>query len=122
MKKKLLALILSVFAMTVQAQGENDVFQGKWNFNAPTAPYGYNEGILNFQQKDGKLTAKIELPNSDLDIQQLKKEKFGYSCSEYIEGSEVTIKFIKVQENGETGLKVVAEADGQVIDVKLKRK
>lgn len=55
-------------------------------------------------------------------IQQLKKEKFGYSCSEYIEGSEVTIKFIKVQENGETGLKVVAEADGQVIDVKLKKK
>lgn len=122
MKKKLLALFLSVFAMTVQAQGENDVFQGKWNFNAPTAPYGYNEGELTFQQKNGKLTAKFELPNTDLNIQQLKKEKFGYSCTEYIDGSEVTIKFIEVKENGKTSLKVVAEADGQIMDVKLKRK
>lgn len=122
MKKKLLALFLSVFAMTVQAQGENDVFQGKWDFNAPTAPYGYNEGELTFQQKNGKLTAKFELPNTDLNIQQLKKEKFGYSCTEYIDGSEVTIKFIEVKENGKTSLKVVAEADGQIMDVKLKRK
>ncbi|MDY3070452.1 MAG: hypothetical protein SOR57_12550 [Parabacteroides sp.] len=122
MKKTFFALFMSVFALTAQAQGEKEVFQGKWDFNAPTAPYGYNEGELTFQQKNGKLTAIVELPNTDLNIQQLKKENFGYSCTEYIDGSEVTIKFIKVQENGKTSLKVVAEADGQVMDVKLKRK
>lgn len=122
MKKTIFALFLSVFALTAHAQGEKEVFQGTWDFNAPTAPYGYHEGELTFQQKNGKLTAKVELPNTDLNIQQLKKENFGYSCTEYIDGSEVTIKFIKVKENNKTNLKVVAEADGQIMDVKLKRK
>jgi len=70
---------------------------------------------------EDKLTADVSLTYANFQLDQLKKESFGYSCSEYIDGSTVYIKFFITEKNGKKELKAVAEADGQVIDVQLTR-
>lgn len=122
MKTFVLTLLMSIFAWTMQAQNDSDLFTGKWSINAPSAPYGYQDGELVFQQMNGQLTVDVDLSGTVLKIRQLKKENYGYSCSEYIDGSQVYIKFIISNKNGKKTLSGEAEADGQVIDVQLTRK
>lgn len=122
MKSIILALLMSVSFLTLQAQSESELFSGKWSVDAPDAPYGYHEGELAFQRVKGKLTASVNLPYTNLKIDNLKKEEYGYSCSQYIDGTTVKIRFIIEKKAGKKCLSAVAEADGQDIDVRLSRK
>ncbi len=117
----MITFLMSTFALISQAQNDSDLLRGNWNIKAPSAPYGYQEGKISFHQTEDKLTADVSLTYANFQLDQLKKESFGYSCSEYIDGSTVYIKFFITEKNGKKELKAVAEADGQVIDVQLTR-
>lgn len=121
MKTTIITMLMTAFAWTSYAQSDADLLKGKWNIKAPSAPYGYQEGKISFHQTEDKLTADVSLTYANFQLDQLKEESFGYSCSEYIDGSTVYIKFFITEKNGKKELKAVAEADGQVIDVQLTR-
>lgn len=121
MKTGMITFLMSTFALISQAQNDSDLLRGNWNIKAPSAPYGYQEGKISFHQTEDKLTADVSLTYANFQLDQLKKESFGYSCSECIDGSTVYIKFFITEKNGKKELKAVAEADGQVIDVQLTR-
>lgn len=119
----LILLSMQTFSLPLQAQNESELLNGKWFFNAPSAPYVYQEGELLFNKKQGELILNINLTtrNCKLKIDKLKKENFGYSCSTYIDGNTVHIKFIIEGEKGNKTLKVIAESGGEIINVLLNR-
>ncbi len=58
--------IFLVFAMIIattfsfQATAQNKKVTGEWKYEVNQAPYGYNKGVLSFEnQKDGKLAGKV---------------------------------------------------------------
>ena len=50
--KKLIFLLFAIFllfgSLSLNAQVKK-TYQGKWNFEAPTAPEGYNTGVITFK-------------------------------------------------------------------------
>ena len=105
MKTGMITFLMSTFALISQAQNDSDLLRGNWNIKAPSAPYGYQEGKISFHQTEDKLTADVSLTYANFQLDQLKKESFGYSCSEYIDGSTVYIKFFITEKNGKKELK-----------------
>ena len=85
MKTGMITFLMSTFALISQAQNDSDLLRGNWNIKAPSAPYGYQEGKISFHQTEDKLTADVSLTYANFQLDQLKKESFGYSCSEYID-------------------------------------
>jgi len=63
MKKILLVSIFFVIiAGTLQAavsQGNKDVV-GEWKYEVPTAPYGYEKGVLTITEKEGQLAGEVK--------------------------------------------------------------
>ncbi|MEE1232238.1 MAG: hypothetical protein U0L16_03065 [Phocaeicola sp.] len=121
MKLMIGALLMSAF-LTIQTQSESDLLCGKWDVKVPEAPYGYHEGELTFQRVKGKLRVCVSLPYTNLNIGNLEKEEYGYSCSQYIDGTSVNIRFIIQRKGEQECLCAVAEVGGQTMDVKLSRK
>ncbi len=121
MKFMIGALLMSAF-LTIQTQSESDLLCGKWEVKVPEVPYGYHEGELTFQRVKEKLRVCVSLPYTNLNIGNFKKEEYGYSCSQYIDGTSVNIRFIIKKKGEQKCLFAVAEIDGKTMDVKLFRK
>ncbi len=63
MKKFLiLTLVAALVAVTLSAMvstGNKDVV-GKWKYEVPSAPYGYEKGVLNFSEKENELAGEVK--------------------------------------------------------------
>jgi len=63
MKKFLiLTLVAAMVAVTLSAMvstGNKDVV-GEWKYEVPTAPYGYEKGVLNFSEKENELAGEVK--------------------------------------------------------------
>lgn len=97
MKNKLLLLtVIVVFcAVTVSAQTgpKQDNTIGKWKFEAPYAPEGFNTGLIEFSFAENKYSSSITFTGSDYKIagENTKLEKDTLTFSVYVEGNEVAI-------------------------------
>jgi len=97
MKNKffLLAALLIFCAVTLSAQTgtKQDNAVGKWKFEAPYAPEGYNTGLIEFSFAENKYSSSITFTGSDYKIsgENTKLEKDTLTFSVYVEGNEVAI-------------------------------
>lgn len=75
MKKAFTTLLCLLFCITISAQDKAADFSklvGDWSFSAPDAPYGYQDGSFQIKQENGKLTAKVNIQGSTLEINDIK--------------------------------------------------
>ena len=81
-----------LLCITLQAQNKNIV--NLWEFSAPEAPYGYQEGTFLIKETEGKLTGEVKIQQSTVIVKEIKKAEDKYTCSFYIDGQavDVTIK------------------------------
>lgn len=64
--KKLLIFVfmmalLAGSANSVMAAKSNKTVVGEWKYEVPTAPYGYEKGVVVISEKDGKLAGEVKL-------------------------------------------------------------
>lgn len=79
------------FCVALQAQSKNDNIVNSWEYNAPDAPYGYQDGLIVIKEVDGKLTGEVKIQQSTVTIKEIKKENDKYTCSLYIDGQGVDV-------------------------------
>jgi len=97
MKKILLLSVLLVcitVALTAQTQKPKFDPVGKWKFDAPYAPEGYNNGIMEFVFAEGKYSAFISFTGSDykIPLEGVKVANDSIRLNLYVEGADIAIK------------------------------
>ena len=110
--KKIAFVFLSCL-MTFTAYSKD--LTGKWTFNAPNAPYGYQEGTVEFKKIDGKPCAEVNFETETVKVDIQETEENLYNTSIPVMGSEITVKL----DNSKGDMKTTVDAMGTVIDVKL---
>ena len=120
MKKAFTTLLCLLFCITISAQdkaADLSKFVGDWSFSAPDAPYGYQDGSFQIKQENGKLTAKVNIQGSTLEINDIKAKGDTYTSSFYVDGTPVDLTM--TQKGNE--LEGMADAGGMQIPVKFKK-
>lgn len=124
MKKNVRFLVCTLLCMLMSAglYAQQDVkkeseITGKWTYEAPTAPYGYNQGMIDIQNKDGKLSAKLDIQGNITAINEIIQTGNVYTCTLFIEGASVDIT---LQPEGKK-LIGKAEVNGDVLPVTFTR-
>lgn len=86
----LLAIIAGSFDASAKVR-KKDVI-GDWKYEVPTAPYGFETGVLAFFEKNGKLAGELQLTDgSKMGLENVKLEKDVLSFSLYVEGGYVSV-------------------------------
>ncbi len=117
MKKNIFTyLMISLFAIcAVSAQTTpkkaNPV--GKWKFEAPYAPEGYNTGTIEFSFAENKYSTFISMPGSDYKIpgEQTKVENDTVSFFVLLDGTQISINLKTESEIKMTGIAVSPDGD-----------
>jgi len=96
MKRILFALLIIVAGFsTLTAQKSNSKFkpEGKWQFEAPSAPEGYTFGSMEVTFADKKYSAAMGFPGTEIKLpaEQVKFENGELTFKLYVEGEEILI-------------------------------
>lgn len=95
MKKLLIfGLFVAFIAGTLNAavKSDNKDIVGKWNYEAATAPYGYEKGQFIFDEKDGQLTGAVQfMDGTKVDLTKITFEESVLKCGLYLEGGYIGI-------------------------------
>ena len=113
----LMCLFASI-GLSAQQSAKNDLsLIGKWNYEATSAPYGYNQGVIDFVEKDGKLSAKLDIQGNVTQIESFTVKWNTYTCTLYMDGASIDVTILK------EGKKLTgkAEVNGDVMPVTFSR-
>ena len=106
----LLAVVAGSFNASAKAHPKDII--GEWKYEVPSAPYGYEAGILAFSEKEGKLAGALKLNDgSEINLQDVNLENDVLTFGVYIEGGYVTIN---TKIDGETLDGTVTTPDGEM--------
>ncbi|HVN57185.1 MAG TPA: hypothetical protein VMT63_02710 [Bacteroidales bacterium] len=100
--KKCLFLIfiaLATINLTAQTTKQKHNPEGKWEFEAPSAPGGYTSGVVEVTKTDSKLTATMSFSGNDykFPVDQVKFENDTLKINLNVDGTDVNIR-IKFEE------------------------
>lgn len=106
--------LISVCAVTAQTAPKKGNVVGKWKFEAPYAPEGYNTGSIEFSFAEDKYSTAISMTGSDYTIQgdKTKIENDNVSFVVLIEGNEIAINLKAESDIKMTGIAV--SPDGEI--------
>lgn len=95
MKKLLIiALFFATVTGTLQAavsQANKDVV-GEWNYEVPTAPYGYEKGVLSITEKKGQLAGEVKFADGyKIELKNLSYAGNEFKCGLYIDYDYISI-------------------------------
>ena len=113
-----LVCLFTSIGLSAQQSAKNDLsLIGKWNYEATSAPYGYNQGVIDFVEKDGKLSAKLDIQGNVTQIESLTVKGNTYTCTLYMDGASIDVTILK------EGKKLIgkAEVNGDVMPVTFSR-
>ena len=113
-------LLCLLFCIAISAQdkaADLSKLVGDWSFSAPDAPYGYQDGSFQIKQENGKLTAKVNIQGSTLEINDIKAKGDTYTSSFYVDGTPVDLTMTQKGNK----LEGMADAGGMQIPVKFKK-
>jgi hypothetical protein len=117
MKKIFIAFLtislVSVYAASAQTGSKTKGPLGKWKFEAPYAPEGYNTGTIEISFAENKYSTAISLSGADFIIpgDKTKLENDTLSFSVMIDTEEVVVKLKAENETKMTGKAVYSEGE-----------
>ena len=95
--KKLLIFVF--FAALIAGQvsaiegASNKALVGEWKYEVPTAPYGYEKGVLILSEKEGKLAGEVKFEDGyKIDLKNITFEEGVFKCGLYVDYEYVSIK------------------------------
>ena len=95
MKKLFFIILLSaIITGTIQAavsEGNKDVV-GEWKYEVPTAPYGYEKGVLAITEKDGKLAGEAKFSDGyKIELKNVTYTGNEFKCGLYIDYDYISV-------------------------------
>lgn len=114
-----LSLILHT-AILAQGRVESlDELKGKWTYEAPTAPSGYEKGAITIAKEANQWIGNVRIEGSEYKTTEIKlKSEESYSLSLILDGYEVNVTLKKVEPKIFKGQAV---AEGMSIPVTLSK-
>ena len=115
MKKVFILFVLTIACLNMSAQSSavkhNPV--GKWDFEAPAAPGGYTEGVIEVSNVNNKYSATMSFTGNDFKfpVDDVKFENDSLKINLNIEGSDVNIKIKFSDKDKMTGVAVTGNGD-----------
>ena len=67
-------------------------FVGVWEFKAPDAPYGYQNGTINLTREKRVLKGTVTIGSYDTELQEVETLKNELKCYVSVEGERVQLK------------------------------
>jgi len=117
MKKKTaflftLMLLLGFLSINVLSASVNDPV-GKWKFNAPGAPYGYEQGIIEISKDSDQYKATISFTGMDykFELEKVKYEDEKLSFNLFLDGEDIYILMVFSEEDKITGKAVYSQGE-----------
>jgi hypothetical protein len=109
-------LIISLFAVCVvsaQTDSKKNNPVGKWKFEAPYAPEGYNLGTIDIAVAQDKYSTTITFEGSDYKIpgENTKVEKDSVAFVVYLEGDNIAISLKAENDTKMTGKAVYSQGE-----------
>ncbi|WP_456087556.1 hypothetical protein [Parabacteroides sp.] len=115
MGKVFVAFLCMMMCLSLNAQDLTPgMVVGMWNFSAPDAPYGYQEGTCQIKKTGENLSAVFTISGTEMTVKEIKKENNSYKCNFYVDGTYVSLTFKQEDKNKLTGN---ANAEGMAIPV-----
>ena len=115
MGKVFTTLLCMMMCLSLYAQEFTpDMVVGLWNFSAPDAPYGYQEGTCQIKKTGENLSAVFTISGTEMTVKEIKKESNTYKCNFYVDGTYVSLIFKQEDKNQLVGK---ANAEGMVIPI-----
>lgn len=117
MKKGIFTLLLfalcAIFTATGQTNSKNATHTGKWKFEAPYAPEGFNTGTIDVKFAEDKYTTSISFPTSGYTLagEKAKVDKDTLSFTVFVEGQEVVVYLKPDTDKKMTGKAVYFEGE-----------
>ena len=84
-------LVMVSFTGIDSTVGEK-IFIGTWEYEAPDAPYEYQEGEIVFAKKDGKLVGYASIDGYKIDLEDVSTKGDKLTCEAYIEGESIVFE------------------------------
>jgi hypothetical protein len=126
MKKLFILIVLTIACINLSAQtsivNHNPV--GKWDFEAPTAPGGYTEGVVEVTSVTDKLAATISFTGNDFKypVDNVKFENDSLNIKLNIDGSDVNIKIKFNDSDKMSGVAVTNDGEIPLVLIRSKSK
>ena len=123
MKKLVIfAFLVAIFASNVNAavgMANKDVV-GEWKYEVPTAPYGYEKGVMVLAEKEGKLAGQIKFEDGyKIELKNVTYAEGTLKCGLYVDYEYVSIK-AKVDGKKLTGAVDTPEGEMKITADKIK--
>jgi hypothetical protein len=117
MKKLVILTFLFAFVFTsvnaTVAANKKDVL-GNWKYEVPTAPVGYDKGVMVISEKEGKLIGEVKFADGyKIDLKEVTYEEGVVKCSLYVDYNLVTVK-AKIEGKKLTGTVNTPEGDMKI--------
>lgn len=114
--KKLMILVFMIgmvpFFANAVSNSSNTPVLGEWKYEVPSAPYGYEKGVLVISEKDSQLVGEVKLPDGyKIELKKLTFEDGIFSCGLYVDYEYVKVK---VQIDGQKMSGNVDTSQGQM--------
>jgi hypothetical protein len=118
MKSKIIAFVLLSFVsfctLTAQNNSKKNNPVGKWKFDAPYAPEGYNNGIIVVGLEENKFNATMSFGGGDYKLpgEKVKAVKDSVLFTVFLEGQDIKV-YLKQEDNAKMSGKAVY-SEGEV--------
>lgn len=123
MKKLVIfAFLVAVFASNVSAAVgmDNKDVTGEWKYEVPTAPYGYEKGVLVLSEKEGKLAGQVKFEDGyKIELKNITYAEGTLKCGLYVDYEYVSIK-AKIDGKKLTGAVASPEGEMKITASKVK--
>lgn len=121
-KVVILTLLVAFFAGVASAtvsQGNEDII-GEWKYEVPSAPYGYEKGVLVLEEKEGKLAGHIKFEDGyKIELKNITYAESVFKCGLYVDYEYVSIK-AKIEGKKLAGAVDTPEGEMKITATKVK--
>jgi hypothetical protein len=87
----ILILFVTASFTGIDETGTNLKMIGSWEYNAPDAPYEYQEGDIHFLMQNDKLVGFIEIDGYKTELENIIVKGNNLTCELYVEGESVIL-------------------------------
>jgi hypothetical protein len=109
----LIISLLAVCVVSAQTDSKKNNSIGKWKFEAPYAPEGYNVGTIDIAFADAKYSTTISFAGSDYKIpgENTRVEKDSVAFVVYLEGDNIAVTLKAENDTKMTGKAVYSQGE-----------
>lgn len=105
-------ITLMAGSVNTSVAADNKQITGEWKYEVPTAPYGYEKGVMVFSEKEGKLAGEVKLADGyKIELKNIEFAESVFKFGLYIDYEYISVTS-KIEGKKMTG--AVKTPDGEM--------